>query len=376
MRLLDRYLLRELLLPLGFCLGGFLLFWSAGELLGELPELQKAKMRGLDVAEYCLMQAPEKMTFLLPVALLLALLYALTQHARNNEITAMRSAGISLWRLAAPYLGVGFLLSLVLFVINEVVVPRAALLADEVKTRRVSNASDVRERGLVRNLGFTNARERRDWQVGVFVLETAEMRRLRVTQTNPDKSVNLFLAERAIYTNGGWALFDVKELRRGAEPGAALTPAIFTNYLFKAEFTETPDEIRSEVKISAGLSVTARKARRADIPLADLRDYLRLHPQLERGDAAWLYTKLHGRFAAPWTCLVVVLIALPFGVVSGRRNVFAGVASSIFIFFTFFVLSTLGLACGTAGWLPPWLAAWLPNLVFSGIAFFFITRVR
>lgn len=374
MRLLDRYLLRELLLPLGFCLGGFLIFWSAGELIGELPDLQKARMRGLDVAEYCLVQAPEKMVFLLPVALLLGLLYALTQHARHNEITAMRSAGISLWRLATPYLGVGFLLSLVLLAVNELVVPRAALLADEVLTRRVRTAGDAHERNLVRNLSLTNARERRIWQIGSFDLETAEMKQLRVTESQPDNSLSLLIAERGIYTNGGWAFFNVKELRRSAEKGAALTPGRYTNYLFKAEFTETPDEFRSEVKISAGLTV--RKAKRADIPITDLRDYLRLHPQLEPRDAAWIYTKLHGRLAAPWTCFVVVLIALPFGAVSGRRNVFVGVASSIFIFFAFYVLSALGLALGTAGWLPPWLAAWLPNLVFGSAAFFFITRVR
>jgi lipopolysaccharide export system permease protein len=376
MRLLDRYLLRELLLPFGFCLGGFLIFWSAGELVGELPELQKAKLRGLDVAQYCLAQVPEKMLFLLPVALLLALLYALTQHARNNEITAMRSAGISLWRLAAPYLVMGFALSWVLFAVNELVVPRAALQADEIKTRRVSTASDVRERTLVRNFGFSNVRERREWQVGIFDLPTGELRQLRIAQTQPDRSLSLLYAERAFYTNGGWALINVKELRRGPEVGAALAPGLYTNYLFKTDFTETPDQIRSEVKISAGLTGSVRKARRADIPIADLRDYLRLHPQLKPSDEAWLYTKLHGRYAAPWTCFVVVLIALPFGAASGRRNVFVGVASSIFIFFAFFVVSAIGLAFGTAGWLPPWLAAWLPNLVFSGAALSLIARVR
>lgn len=374
MRLLDRYLLRELLLPFGFCLGGFLIFWSAGELVGELPELQKAKLHGLDVAEYCLVQAPEKMAILLPVALLLALLYALTQHARHNEITAMRSAGISLGRLAAPYLAVGLLLSLTLFAVNELVVPRTTLRAEEVLTRRVRTASDAQERKLVRNLDFNNAPERREWQVGIFDLETAEMKKLCVTESQPDKSFSKLYAERAVFTNGGWALFNVKIFRHGPKPGAALTPWLYTNYLFKAGFTETPAEIRSEVKIAPGMML--RKAKRADIPMADLRDYLRLHPQLEPGDAAWIYTKLHGRLAAPWTCFVVVLIALPFGAVSGRRNVFVGVASSIFIFFAFYVLSALGLALGTAGWLPPWLAAWLPNLFFCGAAFFLIARVR
>ncbi len=93
---------------------------------------------------------------------------------------------------------------------------------------------------------------------------------------------------------------------------------------------------------------------------ADLR-LPRLHPQLAPADYTWLHTKLHGRLAAPWTCLVVVVIAIPFGAASGRRNVFFGVAGSVFICFAYFILLQLGLALGTGGYLPPWVAAWFPT---------------
>ena len=85
---------------------------------------------------------------------------------------------------------------------------------------------------------------------------------------------------------------------------------------------------------------------------------------------------MHGRFAAPWTCVVVVLIAIPFGAASGRRNLFAGVAGSIVICFVYFVLMKLGLALGSHGELPAWLAAWLPNLAFGITGFWLMLRVR
>jgi lipopolysaccharide export system permease protein len=71
-----------------------------------------------------------------------------------------------------------------------------------------------------------------------------------------------------------------------------------------------------------------------------------------------------------------VLIALPFGAPSGRRNVFVGVAGSIFICFAYFVLQQVSLALGTGGYLPPWLAAWLPNALFATGAILLIRRVR
>ena len=123
MRLLDRYLLRELLTPLGYCLGGFLLFWVSSDLFVSLGEFQKKELLPLDILEYYLVILPEFLVLVLPIALLLALLYALTNHARHHEITAIRAAGISLWRLSLPYFGVGLLTSLALFAANEFWVP-------------------------------------------------------------------------------------------------------------------------------------------------------------------------------------------------------------------------------------------------------------
>ena len=95
--------------------------------------------------------------------------------------------------------------------------------------------------------------------------------------------------------------------------------------------------------------------------------YLRLHPNLPPTDSGWLFTKFYGRIAAPWTCLVVVLIAIPFGAATGRRNPFVGVAGSIFICFGYFVIQQVSLALGSGGYLPAWLAAWLPNLIFGAL---------
>ena len=99
MRLLDRYLLREFLVPLGFCLGGFLILWIAFDLFGQLHWLQEQGLSVLEIGEYYCFKSPEFLILVLPVALLLAMLYTLTNHARHNEITAIRAAGVSLVRL-------------------------------------------------------------------------------------------------------------------------------------------------------------------------------------------------------------------------------------------------------------------------------------
>ena len=107
MRLHDRYLFRELLTPLAFCLGGFLVFWISFFFFKEMETIQEKNCSLLDTAEYAPPACRNFLCMVLPILLLLALLYALTHHARHNEITALRAAGVGLWRLCAPYFVVG-----------------------------------------------------------------------------------------------------------------------------------------------------------------------------------------------------------------------------------------------------------------------------
>jgi lipopolysaccharide export system permease protein len=373
MRLLDRYLFRELLTPLAYCLGGFLIFWITYDLFTELEELQERKLHALDVLAYILAMTPEFLVTVLPVALLLALLYTLANHARYNEITAMRAAGVSLGRICVPYFIIGLFASLALFALNEFLAPRGADWANRILTRYVQKPGDGARDQFH---GFANVREHRLWHFNSYNVKTAEMLNPQVNWNLPDGASWQLNAARAVWTNGAWVFFDAKEEFSAANANAPPVPVALTNAnaLTMPQFDETPAQIKSEIKISN--YENRRDFRKADIPLADIRTYLRLHPDLPGDKSAWLFTKFYGRLAAPWTCLVVVLIAIPFGATPGRRNLFFGVAGIIALTFTFFVLQAVSLAFGSAGELPAWLAAWLPNMIFAATGLFLMARVR
>lgn len=373
MRLLDRYLLRELLEPLAYCLGGFVVFWVAFDLFEQLDRFQANRMRTGEVIEYYAVRLPEFVVTALPMALLLALLYALSRHARHHEITAIRAAGVSVWRLAAPYFGVGLAAGAVLFSLNEWCVPDAAERAEQIKRRR-SPEAETQQREVARQVGFTNERERRAWQIAEFNFRTGEMLKPKVIEFFADGSQRWLDAERAGRMHGVWTFFNVRQYQVAAGANALPTLILQTNALARPDFTETPEEIRSELKISRRLG--GRVERAADVPLRELLDYLRFHPRPTRADRSWLYTKLHARLAMPWTCVIVVLVALPVGLATGRRNLFVGVAGSIVICFGYFVVGQLGIALGTGGRLPPWLAGWLANGLFGLGGLWWTARLR
>ncbi|MEN9572525.1 MAG: hypothetical protein RL514_380 [Verrucomicrobiota bacterium] len=372
MRLLDRYLLRELMIPLLYCLGGFLIFFVAGDLMNELPMLQGKGLTGWDIAEYYVFKLPELLVNVLPMGLLLALLYALAQHGKHHELVAIRAAGVSLWRLAAPYLAVGVVFSAGLFVASEIIGPRAEEAKDDVLNRYQTKLDQQTELQWRRDVNFNNDMAGHEWKIGAYGLHTHEMLRVNVTWTGRDQLRRVLFANRGAYTNGVWHFTDA-ELWTYAPPN----PDPFrtrTNLVVFPELDESPRLIRSEIKVNSMNAVRAAKKLR--FSLAEILDYQRLHPRLTGSKADELSTQFHGRLAMPFTCFVVVLLALPFGAAPGRRNVAIGVAASIGIGFAFFVVSKLALVLGTGGHVPGWVAGWTPTVLFAAVGIVLTHRLR
>jgi lipopolysaccharide export system permease protein len=373
MRLLDRYQLRELLVAFAYCLAGILVFWMSFELLGEIDELKRRDLGFGDSARYLGHRLPLYLLLQVPVALLLSLLYALSQHARSHELVAMRAAGISLWRLSMPYLAVGVVLSLGMFALNEKLVPNAAARAEAVLTKN-RGGTGTAESDWRLNLNFSDSRSGRDWHVSAFNVVTAELKDVHVRWTASDGGREDLLAAHGRWEDDRW-VFD-RVTRLTFPPGAGtVATTIQTNRLEVEDFPETPAHLRSEVKISRMLG-SLKRSRQVQLSLREILTYRELHRDLAPQFDRLLRTWFHDRLATPWTCVVVVLIGIPAAAVSGRRNLFVGVAGAIFLTFAFFVLKEFSLAVGTGGYLPAWAAAWLPNVVFGGMGAVLIHRQR
>ena len=177
-------------------------------------------------------------------------------------------------------------------------------------------------------------------------------------------------------SNDLWVFFDVElyTYPPNVDFDRAASRPLRTNQVVLRELTETPEDIQLQLKFQRMNAVEA--AKRTQLSLSEIQ-YLREHLELNRRDRALLETQFHARLAQPWTCLVVALVALPFGAsTNSRRNVLVGVASSIFIVFVYFVLLRIGLALGTGGYIPPWVAAWLPNAFFASMGLWLTWKIK
>jgi lipopolysaccharide export system permease protein len=285
----------------------------------------------------------------------------------------MRAAGLSLWRIAAPYFAVGLLLSLLVYGLNEQWAPESAEQAERIRKRYSEAPSEAGDPRWKSDLKFHNDRHHRFWFIGQYNVETGEMRQPYVEWTLASGARRQLRAERAVRTNGVWTFYQVRQLVPDVAPDQ-LPRQEQLDILAVPELSETREQINSEIKVSRLSSKKASKG--VQLTVSEILSYRALHPDLRPAERARLDTQLHARMAAPWTCLVVVLIAVPFGAPSGRRNVFVGVASSIFIGLAYMAVQKLGLALGTHDQLAPVLAGWLPNGLFGGLGVWLMTRIR
>jgi lipopolysaccharide export system permease protein len=367
MRLHDRYFFRELMAPLVFLTGAFVILGVGVFFTKELETIQERKLNLLEALGYCAASLPEFFVLVLPILLLLALLYALTRHARYNEITALRAAGVSLWRICLPYFFVGLAASVIYFAVNEFGVPACAQWSETVLNRHESKANQGQVKAKTLR-GISDIQDGRLWQFVDFDPRTGVMAYPTVTWTRPNGYLRLVRSDLAVYTNGAWTFYGVRTwIVQTNKSDVHPQSDVGTNIIRTApEYTETPQKLETLLELSGT----------ADIPLIELWDLLRDKPNLTKKDADKLQTKFHGRLATPLTCFVVVLVAIPFGAPSGRRNLFYGVAGSIVIGFAYFLLARFSLAFGLSGHLPGWLAAWLPNMFFAALGIVLTARVR
>src|SRR5213592_2080560 len=124
-RILSRYLLRQHLAPLGFALAAFTLLMLLRQVAQQFGNLVGKGLPWSVILEVFLLSVPFIIAMTLPMAVLVAVLYAFSQLAGDHEITAMKASGVSLGRLVAPVLSAAALVAALAFLWSDQVLPRS-----------------------------------------------------------------------------------------------------------------------------------------------------------------------------------------------------------------------------------------------------------
>lgn len=357
MTLLDRYLLQKFLTPFLYCVAGFVSVWLVWDLSANLPDFLTGHATFTLVARFYLLQLPSVLMLSIPVGLLLALLYTLTQMSRRNEIISMLCAGRSLQRIFVPLVAVGFLTTGFLALLNHSLAPQAGAIRDGMKDEIRTGMK--KRAGYVQNHLFRNREDRRLWFFSYLQRDENHAYRVEIIQQDEAGVVKeKWYALDVFFTpkTGTWILKQARHVT--VDPEGNLVTSETNPQLEIDGWHETPWKIASSTMNPEFLGVR------------ELEDYLRFNAEFPEVRLAPFVTHWHYRWALPWICLVVVFIAGPLGVVNGRRGIMGGVAGAITLFAGLIFSSSLFLALGKGDRIPAWAASWGPILIFLTIGFY------
>ena len=363
MNILDRYLTRQFMAPLISCLAAFIILFLAYQFITEIDEIIKEEVPLLIILQATLQFIPVVLNYSIPAATLLATLFCLNQLSKHNELTAMRASGINLYRIMVPFVLMGIVLSIIVFIINDNFTAGSGFEARLIHLVRERVAEKSDERNLIQ-LSYFNSKHNRYWS-GYYDAESKIIYKpvIRQYRRNLVKKLQVS-AEECKWIDGSWWLFDgykVNYKLLGAPYPAKSFIKKELNTLM--DFNETPADFELSRQAYSKMSFMELKDHRSKIPAGTAQ-------------ARKALVELHQKIAFPMLSLMVVLIGFPFGVRKTRGGIFLGMGISIVIWIIYYPLTIICQGLGWEGALYPWLAAWLPSILIGATGLILIYRAR
>lgn len=330
------------------------------ELLGDILRHGIPMSR---VATYHLFLTPKLIYDFAPMAVLVAILVTFGLLSKTNEVIAMKACGVSIYRLSIPILISGTLLSAVLFTFDYYVVPEANLIQDAIR-------NEIKGRPVQ-----TYLRPDRKWIFGKgkwiyyykhFDPAANVMVNVSVYELDRDR----FRLKRHIYAeNARWEptiqrwVFQNGWFREFQGIRVANMTDFQGSTATFPELDEPPSYFLKEVKQDKQMNFHQLRAYIGELQQSGF-DTVRLQVQYQK------------KFAVPLFALIMALISTPFAFFAGNRGAMTPVGISLTIAICYGALSQLFEQMGNVGQLPPELAAWSPDAIFSLAGAYFLMRVR
>ena len=348
MVILVRYFLREYLKILGLCLTTLVVIYLAVDFFEKIRRFVKYDVTIVAMLSFFVLRIPQAFMDMMPIAALMSVLLTLGMLSRHNEITAVKSCGISIARLASPFLIFSFLISTIVLTANLSIIPLSKQRTDYVREVLIEKRHpDIyfRQSRIWLRVG-----QRAFMNIQVVDGKNAALFGVNLYKLHEDFSLSELLeAKRIRYERGTWVLYD------GIRRTFLQDGRIKIEHLDQAviPLNRQPDEfIRIEKDTDK-------------MTYHDLAQYVEKLEQ-EGYDAERYRVDLNSKMALPFMSFVFGFIGIPLslGGVLGR-GISRGIGLSLIIAAAYFLIYSLSISLGHGNILDPFLSAWLPNILFT-----------
>jgi len=362
MSILERYLLKEMAGLFTIILALFIFVL----VLQRILDLVDLAVKGVSVKDLALLLVylmPTLLIVTVPIALLAVVVMTFSRLSADNEIVAMKASGVSLFSLMRPVLLFSILGFLVCLWLMLCALPAANLRFKTTMFRMVRTKADLH----LRERTFINTFDGLVLYVQEIRGGGSELRGVVIGDLRQKEASQMIFAER------GRLVADPDSFRVALHlENGAIHRAEREHYQV---LTFSENEILINLKGRTPLPREAFKLGR-EMNLDEMREELRRLEPVGGVPYHAALVEYHKRFSVPFACLILGLVGPPLGISNRRSGRSGGLIISIPITLVYYLLLTLGQGLGTQGQMQPWLAMWLPNMVFGALGALMVFTVN
>ena len=361
MRIITKYMLKELGGPFFASLFVLTIILAAGNIIQTTDMVMNKGVEISQVIKIFLLFLPYVLIFTIPIAVLSAVLLGFGRLSSDNEVTTIRTSGISIYKIVAPVIVCGFIISLMNIPLNDKILPESEFAARKLlKTIGMKHPAAMLESGIFVK-GF------RDYIIFIHDVNGNDLKNIRIYQPREGKPTRTIVARSgkiiSIPENNSIKL----HLRNGvADEIEPENPDQFYKLSFKDYY------MTLDLDNATNAGDIQKKAREKSI-----KELVYDIEELKENDIDVIPLKieLHKKIALAFSNIVFVLIGIPLAITTHRREKFVGFGLAIVMFLVYWGIMLTGIALSIRGLLPPWMGVWSANILLTILGFFLFLKI-
>jgi lipopolysaccharide export system permease protein len=349
--ILHRYILRQLLVNFAISLGVLVTLFVIFDFFDRIDNIVAERASIFLTIHYFFLKVPLMISFMLPVAVMIATLFTVGLLSKNSEITAMRVAGLRVRWIVSPILLFGIILSFIGLLFNEKVVPGA-----QRRVREIYNI-DIRkkdQRGGYSQADFWWRYKDTFYSSRIFDSRTDTLLGFSSFKLNKNfQIIERVNADKVPYIDSilGWTMINVERYR--FTPQTPVTPILQEFATLPLPMLKPPSDFYNMETDPHTMSY------------GELKTFI-LEQQRNGLATSGYLADLYEKISFPFVAAILPLIVIPFSLLPARKgNMAPAIMAALAISFSYYAIHSFSVALGRAELIAPMLSAWLANLLLG-----------
>ena len=351
--LLDKYIVTSFIKKMINILSVFVIIFLVVDIIEDIDKFLDYSITFKQISMLYIYSIPQYIHIAFPMAILISTVMTFTIFQKNNELTAFKAAGISVYRLTVPFLVIGIFFSIGMFFFENLIVTQSSTLKSTLEQKYFKN---TKKRQINNNI-LVQLDQNQIISIENFNHRTNIAKNISIQKFNENIMISRLDAESMKWNNESWIANNITF--RSFESNSIFLPII-----------------DSTLKINISpMDLIEINTKPNEMNYWALNTFINRLKNNGREFRKWL-VDLHFKTAFSFSSILMILFGISLSIRKPRSNLLAGVGASVFVIFIYYIMIKSGQTMGYKGIMNPFLSVWSANIVFFLYGIYLLYKTR